>query len=66
MIILRQKEYATGVERVLAKQSLDKVGKKKVPKITLLSPEHKKGIKKLLDDSENSIKEYYKKIGFIW
>lgn len=36
MIILRQKQYATGVERAMAKQALDKVGKKHVKDIHAL------------------------------
>jgi hypothetical protein len=36
MIILRQKYYATGVERTMAKQALDTVGKRSVPDIHVL------------------------------
>ena len=66
MIIFRQKQYATGVERVMAKAALDKVGKKKVPKLSLLSPKQKAAIKKVIDDSENTVRDYYKNLGFIW
>lgn len=37
MIILRQKQYATGVERVQARQALDTVGKRPVKNMNLLS-----------------------------
>jgi len=61
-----QREYTTAVERTMAKEALRKIGKRKVPKLELLSPEKKEKIKKLLDDSEEAIREYYKTNGFIW
>ena len=61
-----QREYTAVVERTMAKEALRKIGKRKVPKLELISPEKKEKIKKLLDESEKTIREYYKNNGFIW
>ena len=61
-----QREYATTVERAMAKEALRKVGKRKVPKLELLPPEKKAKIKKLLDESEEIVRDYYIDNGLIW
>ena len=66
MIILRQKGFATGVERMMAKESLKKVGKRRVKNINLISPKTKrriskalKGIGEEINDSKDIIRSYY-------